>query len=212
MPVALVVSDEVEHGLTPDPGQVDLLLSAGDLPFDYLEYLADAVDKPAVLVPGNHDPELGGYRWHHGLPLRAGLPAAWPGPRGWLSADGIVVQVEGLRIAGLGGSVRYTGGPNQWTQREQSRRARRLTRRVGGPVDVLLTHSPPRGVGDRDDPVHHGFDCLHDVVRRLRPSWLLHGHIHPYGERLDEHQLGSTRVRNVVGAQLLDLTTEVTQH
>ncbi|WP_199433931.1 metallophosphoesterase family protein [Qaidamihabitans albus] len=215
MPRALVVADEVDerlwtgavHGLS-----VDLVLSAGDLPFDYLEFLSSALDRPLVFVPGNHDPDLSGFTRYGGLSMRDGFPARWPGPAGGTNADGHVVDAAGLRIAGLGGSVRYSDGPNQWTQAQQARRARRLMRRArwrawrdGGPVDVLLTHSPPRGVGDRDDPPHHGFGCLHPAVRRLRPDWLLHGHIHPYGEHPAEHRIDGTRVRNVVGAHVLEL-------
>ncbi|MBK1788926.1 metallophosphoesterase family protein [Prauserella cavernicola] len=209
MPRALVVADEVDERLWTDRARrlsVDLVLAAGDLPFGYLEHLANALEKPLVFVPGNHDPELTGYTRRRGLVLRAGFPARWPGPEGGVDADARVVEVAGLRVAGLGGSLRYNDGPNQWSQRQQARRARRLVRRAGAaPVDVLLTHAPPRGVGDREDRAHQGFDCLHRVVRRLRPDWLLHGHIHPHGERLAEHRIDGTRVRNVVGAQVLEL-------
>lgn len=207
---ALVVSDEVDHHLTADTlaaMPVDLLLSAGDLPVDYLEFLVDVVDRPAVLVPGNHDAELGGFRWSAGQATAAGMPTTWPGPGGWRNADGCVVEVAGLRIAGLGGCVRYGDGPNQWTQAQQARRARRLVRRCRGGVDVLLTHTPPRGVGDRDDPAHQGFDCLHELVERIRPRWLLHGHVHPYGEAVPDRPLGDTTVRNVVGSGIVDIDT-----
>ena len=102
---ALAVSDEVESWAlvtaTARPG-VDLVVAAGDLPFDYLAGIVDRVDRPGVLVPGNHDPEIDDP-----------LP-------GWVDADGQVVDVAGLRIAGLGGCVRYRPGPNQWTEREQA--------------------------------------------------------------------------------------------
>ncbi|MFF5990163.1 metallophosphoesterase family protein [Prauserella flavalba] len=209
MPRVLVVADEVDEKLWTDCAQslsVDLVLGAGDLPFDYLEHLADTLEKPLVFVPGNHDPDLTGYTRYRGVVFRAGFPARWPGPCGGVNADGRVVEVAGLRIAGLGGSIRYNEGPNQWTQRQQARRARRLVRAArGSAVDVLLTHSPPRGVGDREDRPHQGFDCLHRTVERLRPRWLLHGHIHPHGEKVRAHHLGETRVRNVVGAHVLDL-------
>lgn len=206
---ALVVADEVDESLWCGRDvdlSVDVVLGAGDLPFGYLEHLADLVDVPVVFVPGNHDPDLTGFTRHRGLSLRGGMPTSWPGPAGGIDADGRVVDVAGLRIAGLGGSVHYNGGPNQWTQRVQARRARRLVRRARGrPVDVLLTHSPPRGVGDREDPPHHGFDCLHATVRRLRPRWLLHGHIHPYGEAVADRRIDDTAVRNVVGSHVLEL-------
>ncbi|GAB3481980.1 metallophosphoesterase family protein [Amycolatopsis cihanbeyliensis] len=215
MPTALVVADEVDerlYGGAVRSFDVHLVLGAGDIPFDYLEFLACAVDRPLVFVPGNHDPDLSGFTRYGGLSMRDGFPASWPGPAGGINADGRVVDVAGLRIAGLGGCVRYNEGPNQWTQAQQARRARgleraarRRARKDGGAVDVLLAHSPPRHVGDREDPPHHGFDCLHRTVRRLRPRWLLHGHIHPHGEHLPAHRLGGTEVRNVVGYHLLDL-------
>lgn len=219
MPRALVVADEVESGLWTDAVRshsVDLVLAAGDLPFDYLEFLVDALDRPGVFVPGNHDPDLTGFGRFAGMATRAGFPDRWPGPRGWVNADTRVVDVAGLRIAGLGGSIRYNDGGNQWTQRQQARRARRLERaarrarrRDGGRVHVLLTHSPPRGVGDRDDPPHRGFGCLHQTVQRLQPDWLLHGHIHPHGEHSAEYRMGTTRVRNVVGRHIIEFTTDV---
>lgn len=212
---ALVVSDEVEAGLRCGVARrfdVDLVVAAGDLPFDYLTEICDTVDRPGVLVPGNHDPDISGFTQRAGLWMRAGLPAAWPGPAGFADADGRVVDVAGLRIAGLGGSVRYRPGPNQWTQREQAgrarklvRTARRMTRRDGRPVDVLLTHAPPRRCGDREDGPHHGFDCLHDVVAALRPRLLLHGHIHPFGQPAPDRFLGDTRVVNVVGRRVMEL-------
>jgi hypothetical protein len=213
----LAVADEVDEGLSADLGRArgaELILACGDLPFDYLAYLMNGLDVPLVFVPGNHDPELSGFRTSRaGLTLHAGLPEAAPWPAGAINADVRVVDVLGLRIAGLGGSLRYSDGPNQYTQREFARRAWRLRmrawwrRRDGHGVDVLLTHAPPRGVGDAEDPPHRGFDALHGVVARLRPPLLLHGHIHPYGEPTPDRVLDGTTVRNVVGRHFFDIPT-----
>ena len=216
MPKALVVSDEVDERLwTAAAGtfSVDLVLGAGDLPYTYLEFLANTLDKPCVFVPGNHDPDLSGYTRYGGLSMKDGFPAAWPGPQGGINADGTVVDIAGLRVAGLGGSIRYNDGPNQWTEPQQARRARklvrtaeRLRRKDGRGVDVLLTHAPPLGLGDRDDPPHRGFQCLHRTIEQLRPKWLLHGHIHPHGEPVPDRTAGETRLRNVVGHQVMEFT------
>jgi predicted phosphodiesterase len=211
VPKLLTVSDEIVESLWTERvaerfGSVDLVLAAGDLPFDYLDFLASALDRPLVFVPGNHDADLSAYSRRRGMWLAAGFPARYPGPRGAVNADGRVVEVAGLRIAGLGGSIRYNEGPNQWTERQQSRRAARLVRAARGrPVDVLLTHSPPLGVGDRDDPPHRGFACLHTVVERLQPTVLVHGHIHPYGQPVPDRSMGETRVLNTVGYRILDV-------
>lgn len=210
----LAVSDEEIAALPAGAAglRVDIVIGAGDLPYAYLAELGDRTDRPGVFVPGNHDPDISGYAQRAGLWMRAGQPCSWPGPAGFTDADGRVVDVGGLRFAGLGGCVRYNTGSNQWTQRQQRRRARRLvwtarrrTRRDGGPVDVLLTHAPPRGCGDREDRPHHGFECLHRVVEALRPRVLVHGHIHPYGEPVPDRMLGATRVVNVVGRKVLDI-------
>ncbi|UKD54298.1 metallophosphoesterase [Amycolatopsis sp. FU40] len=214
MPKALVVADEADERLwTSAVGslRVDLVVAAGDLPFAYLEFLAGMLDVPCVFVPGNHDPDLSGYTRYGGLSMKDGFPTEWPGPAGGINADGRIVDIAGLRIAGLGGSIRYRDGPNQWTQRQQARRARRLERRFrwrkwrdGNGIDILLTHSPPRHLGDREDPPHQGFTCLHRTIDTLRPQWLLHGHIHPHGEPVPDRMAGHTRIRNVVGYQVME--------
>jgi Icc-related predicted phosphoesterase len=219
----LAVSDEVDPRLeTPLAKRLhpDVLLAAGDLEKDYLEYLTNLFEVPLVFVPGNHDPDQSDLRRSRGgLLLRAGLPAAEIGPAGGLNADGVVVDVGlgtgALRVAGLGGSIRYRPGPNQYSQREQGRRGRRLVRRAhraqrrdGRDIDILLTHSPPLGCGDADDPPHRGFAALHDVVTALRPRLLLHGHIHPFGQPAPDRFLDDTRVVNVVGHKLLEFDAE----
>jgi len=213
----LAISDEVDEALAADPGPVrgaDLIVSCGDLPFEYLGSLMNALDVPLVFVPGNHDPDLSGYRSSRaGLTLRAGMPVREPWPGGAVNADGHVVDAAGLRVAGLGGCLRYRDGPNQYTDRQQARRAFALRtaarwrrQRDGRGVDVLLTHAPPRGVGDGDDPPHRGFIALHRLTSALRPAALLHGHVHPvraYGAAAVSGRIGSTMVCNVTGWHLL---------
>src|ERR1700744_2368622 len=82
----LAGSDEVDEAVAADPGPVlgaDLIVACGDLPFEYLGSLMNALDKPLIFVPGNHDPDVSGYRSSRaGLTLRAGLPARPPWPAG----------------------------------------------------------------------------------------------------------------------------------
>jgi Icc-related predicted phosphoesterase len=173
--------------------QVDLVLGAGDLAWDYLEELVALLGVPAAFVPGNHDPRIG-----------RGTPT---GPPGMINLDEQVLTVGGLRLAGLGGCVRYNEGAHQYTQKQYDRRARRLLKQARGaaPVDVLLTHAPPLGLGDDDDPSHLGISALHGVVEALRPTWHLHGHIHPFGMRKSDRVVGPTTIRNVIPWQVLDI-------
>jgi Icc-related predicted phosphoesterase len=173
--------------------QVDLVVAAGDLPWGYLETLVSLVGAPAAFVPGNHDPVIG-----------RGTPTA---PPGMVSVDGLARDVGGLRIAGLGGCVRYNNGAHQYTQREYDAQARRLLKTVRGaaPVDVLLTHAPPLGLGDEDDPSHLGISALHGVLETLQPSWHLHGHIHPFGMSKGDRHVGPTTIRNVIPWQVIEI-------
>lgn len=175
--------------------EVDLVLAAGDLSWDYLEALAGLIDAPAGFVPGNHEPTI-----------KRGSPTA---PPGWIDLDGQARLLGGLRVAGLGGCVRYNDGEHQYTQKQYDRRARDLlkaVRRVSdAPVDVLLTHAPPLGLGDETDPSHLGISALHGVIETLEPTWHLHGHIHPYGMHKPDRQLGPTTIRNVIPWQVIDI-------
>ena len=143
---------------------IDLVLSCGDLPADYLSFLTCFTNAPIVYVHGNHDD------CYEKKP-----------PEGCLCADGKVVLVNGLRILGLGGSIRYRpDAHHMYTEKEMSRRIaslRGLLRRTRG-FDILLTHSPVRGVGDQDNHTHRGFECFGPLLEQYRPAVMVHGHVH----------------------------------
>lgn len=217
----LAVADEVDESLYYERVrrlQPDLVVACGDLPFDYLEYLVTMLNVPLLFVPGNHDPDLRAQPETLGAedfsrPFLVGsLSQERAGPLGCVNIDGRVVDAGGLRVAGLGGSIRYREGPNQYTQRQMGARAVALELRIGRkglwdrrPVDILATHSAPLGVGDGDDPTHRGFSSFHRLTARVRPKLLLHGHVHPYGRLTRRRELGGTTVVNVVGRKMLDV-------
>jgi hypothetical protein len=217
----LAVADEVDESLYNERVRrlsPDLVVACGDLPFDYLEYLVTMLNVPLLYVPGNHDPDLrlrpqplSGEDFTRPF-LLGSLRRERAGPLGCTNIDGRVVDAAGLRLAGLGGSIRYREGPNQYTQRQMAARALALQLRAQRkalwdrrPVDILATHSAPLGVGDGDDPTHRGFASFHALTARLRPKMLLHGHVHPYGRLALRRELGETAVVNVVGRQVLDI-------
>jgi len=201
------VADEVDDALYEDGRQQlkpDLILSAGDLPFDYLENLVTRAAVPLLYVPGNHDADVKFHRGTYG-PVVVEEPI--PGPEGCDNVDGKILEVDGLRIAGLGGSIRYREGPNQYTQAAMRRRALalELRARLRKPPDVLLTHSPPRGLGDGDDLPHQGFEAFNRLLTVLHPRLMVHGHLHPYGRQRQDRQLGGTLIVNAVPHRLLEL-------
>ena len=143
---------------------IDLILSAGDLPSSYLSFITCFTNAPVVYVHGNHDDKY-----------------AQKPPEGCLCADGKVVQLKGVRILGLGGSLRYRpDAVNMYSEQEMEDRIRSLRwnlRSTGG-FDILLTHSPIRGVGDQEHISHRGFECFGPLLDKYRPAVMIHGHVH----------------------------------
>jgi Icc-related predicted phosphoesterase len=171
---------------------IDLVLSAGDLPMEYLGFISASLNKPIFFVFGNHHlKHLSRFRrWglqgdaHRLAPPEPGMTE---NRFGSTYIGGRVVSYQGLILAGLGGCKRYNKGENQFTEWQLLRRIllmmpRLLFNRVfhGRAVDILLTHAPPYQINDRPDPTHEGFKVLRWFVRTFRPRYLLHGHIHLY--------------------------------
>jgi Icc-related predicted phosphoesterase len=180
------------------------------LPFDYLEYLVSRLDVPLLYVPGNHDPSLKSpdLTW---MPLGSQF-APIPGPAGCDNIDGQVVDVGGLRIAGLGGSLRYKAGPNQYSQAQMRWRALKLEFRIRlkrvrhrRKLDILVTHAPPYGVAEAKDAAHVGFVAFVGLIRHFQPLLAVHGHVHPYGRVLPERRIGVTRVINVIPSRVIEI-------
>ena len=140
----------------------DLIISCGDLSPEYLEFLVTMAGCPLFYVHGNHDDA---YRRE---------------PQGCVCIDDRVVEYEGLRIMGLGGSFRYRDGEYMYTEKQMKSRVRRLwpslLRRRG--IDILVTHAPARGLNDLDTIPHRGFECFNELLDRYKPKLYLHGHIH----------------------------------
>lgn len=184
----------------PAPG---LLVGCGDLPYEYLEFLVTVYNLPLLYVPGNHDPE------YH-------LPDPRSYAQGCDNLDGRLLTVRGLRVAGLGGSVVYQpGSPNQYSQTQFTLRALRLLPRLlwlrlrGQPLDILITHSPPWGIHDDDDPPHRGLKGLNLLLQWARPRYLLHGHTLFYRQNLQSHttRVAQTEVINVYPFRALEIET-----
>ena len=142
---------------------IDLILSCGDLHPQYLSFLATFFQGPILYVHGNHDDR------YHETP-----------PEGCTCIDGKIYEFEGVRILGLGGSMRYKPGAHQYSQKEMNRRIRRLSfslwRKKG--FDILLTHSPAWHLNDGEDLPHKGFQGFRYLLDRYAPRYFVHGHIH----------------------------------
>ena len=155
----------------------DLIISCGDLDPRYLSFLVTLSAGPGLYVHGNHD---GKYEQ---------IP-----PEGCTCIEDEIYEYEGIRILGLGGSMRYTGGAHQYTEKEMQKRVRKLRwklwRKKG--FDILVTHAPAYQLNDGRDLPHQGFKVFRDLMEKYRPRFFLHGHVHMnYGrnqKRYDRYQ------------------------
>jgi len=205
----LAVADEVDDRLYGPVlkqryADTDLVVSCGDLPLYYLEFIVSTLDVPLLYVRGNHAP---------GQMLATGEMKTEP--EGCIDIDGRVVRRKGLLIAGLGGSMRYSDGPNQYSEREMRARAVRLYPRLylnkwryGRYLDILVTHAAPFGIHDGEDLCHSGFRTFIDFMRRFRPRYLLHGHMHVYTPNVvTETRFEDTTVLNAFRYRVVELDT-----
>ena len=195
----LVISDEEcpalwDHYVPGRLSEFDLILSCGDLKAEYLSFLVTMARCPVLYVHGNHD---SGY--------------AQKPPEGCDCIDGHIVSYNGLRILGLGGCRKYHPGAHQYTERQMARRISKLRFRLwrSKGVDLIVSHAPPAGVGDAEDPAHRGFDAFLPLLEKYCPKYLLHGHVHlRYGQSQQRlRTYADTQVINVSERYVLDIPT-----
>jgi Icc-related predicted phosphoesterase len=180
----LCVSDQIDpliytSSIKQRHSDVDFVISAGDLPMDYLDFIISTLNKPLFFVLGNHhvdeftqnNPGLGNDFNYCGATF----------------VESKIRHESGFLVAGLGGCMRYNRGENQFTNFEMNIRILKLIPALvfnrlfrGRFLDILLTHASPRGIHDREDKCHQGFKCFLWFMRIFKPRFLVHGHIHLY--------------------------------
>lgn len=151
---------------------IDLVVSCGDMPPVYLEFIVSVLNRPLFYVRGNHDERYDTY------------------PPGGENLHRKVVRFKGLTFAGLEGSIRYNDAPIQYNEFDMSMMVMRMApgmlfrkTRQGHGVDVLVTHSPAWGIHDLPDRPHNGFKSLLRFMEWYKPRYMLHGHVHTYDRR-----------------------------
>ncbi|MCZ7542744.1 MAG: hypothetical protein M5R40_04050 [Anaerolineae bacterium] len=166
----LAVSDETNTPLynasilRQRAGDAQLIISCGDLPTTYLDFIASVLCRPLLYVRGNHfwQDSRQGERLHG------------------RNLDNRVVKERGLLIGGLEGSMRYKPGAAQYTDGEMWAKFVGMMPRLvlnrlvhGRALDILVTHAAPFGVHDRPDLTHQGvprFPAPHGVVQAEVPD------------------------------------------
>jgi len=186
----LVLSDQESRSLyeyfSPEKiAGVDLIIACGDLKPEYLEFFATMGNVPLVYILGNHD------KWYSRKTAS-----------GCVCIENDIYEYNGIRILGLGGSMRYhPDASNQYSESEMSKRIKKLWWKLHQHkgFDILVTHSPAYGFHDLDDLPHQGFQCFHELIEHYKPKLFIHGHVHAnYGSGgfKREDMLGNTKVVN----------------
>ncbi len=168
---------------------IDFIISAGDLGNDYLDYLFTTLNKDIIYVNGNHV-----YKKGHDISFCKNI-------------DGKIIKYKGLKIFGLGGSKKYSYQENQYSEFE-------MTQRIilnlgyllwGKKLDIMVTHTPPRRINDREDFTHQGFEVFHKILKYFKPKLWIHGHIHLVSHMdTQETIVGDTRIINAYGYKVIE--------
>ena len=151
------------HRRLRDLPEADILVHSGDFTMsgseaetlDFLEWLCDLPYRHKVLVAGNHDACL--YR---------------------ATLDGLDDNVNYL--CDSGGEIegaKFWGVP-MFMEDCVSGHQEQLYVAIPDDTDVLVTHTPPYGIPDRDGSILYGSRELLEKVRAIRPVLHLFGHIH----------------------------------
>ena len=174
---------------------IDVIISCGDLPPEYLSLLLNAFNAPLYYVSGNHD-----------IRNRGNLP------QGGFDLHGRLEKIKGLRFLGLEGSHWYNGGLYQYTEAQMGAVIRRLRPKIWWHkgIDVVVTHAPPRHIHDAEDLCHRGFKSFRRLIDKYHPKYFIHGHIHRYfsdpGERVTI--VDATKVLNTYGYNILEIKAD----
>jgi Icc-related predicted phosphoesterase len=179
---------------------IDAVLCAGDVPLEYIDYLASAFEKPVFYVVGDHH----FYTETKQLPIAQAVD--------FLCAKKTIAGKTVL-IAGASGSLRHNNNPAQYTDSQMSLRLLALLPsllfnkiRYGRYLDIFLTHVPPKDINDFEESAFRGFPCYKRFIERFKPKFHVHGHIHLYNQkdpRVTAH--GSTTVVNASGHYVIEI-------
>ncbi len=173
---------------------IDVIVSCGDMPSVYLEYITSILNVPLLYVRGNHD-----ERYEEN-------------PPGGDDLHGRLIEYGGLTFYGLEGSMKYNRSHIQYTDGQMTRMVMRAYPTLAynqlqrGGLDILVTHSPPAGIHDEQDIPHRGFKGLLKFMDWYRPRYLLHGHVHTWDRRkTTETKYEDTCVMNINPVTVLEV-------
>ena len=206
-----------------------MVLCAGDLPMDYVDFIVSTLNKPTYFVFGNHD--LKEFGFYHKVRSSGAHPYMQPMQNDDMSHNHGAVyagfkslvlkkmpiqcdnkKTSPLLLVGISGSIRYNNGEDQYTDFQMFIKLLKLVpallwnkMRYGRYLDIFLTHATPRKIHDKEDPCHKGFTSFNWFIERFQPKYMIHGHIHLYdaqAPRVTVH--GKTTIINAFSKYIFD--------
>lgn len=183
---------------------IEIVIGCGDLPYYYLEFTMTALNVPLYYVRGNHAHKV-----------EYTIRGEQTEPQGGCDLHRRNLIYKNLLMAGVEGSLRYRPGPYQYSSAEMWGHVFSLVPgffqnkiRYQRYLDIFISHAPPKGIHDQEDPAHQGVAAFNWLIKVFKPRYHLHGHIHVYHPWvITETQVNETLVVNAFGHKKIDLDT-----
>lgn len=181
MKIWTISDTHTKHWQLEIPEDVDMVIHAGDSTNSKVDYknateFTDFIDwfdeldiKHKVIIGGNHD------YWATDNKLRKFMLEG----TNIHYLENSYVEIEGIKIFG----TPYTPNFGDWYFMRSRERLGRMFADVDEPMDILVSHGPPKGILDiapisRAAFEHAGDNALLKLVERLSPIYHIFGHIH----------------------------------
>lgn len=168
------------HSHITIPNDIDMLLFAGDAAnyknleynnteyTDFINWLQKLNVKYKVVIAGNHDRSLLSYTYRNML-IDIGVY--------YLEND--YIEIQGLKIWGSPITPEF----NNWFFTCARENTNKYWQHIPEDTDILITHGPPKGIGDLCVIEGGLFECAGDsallkAVMKIKPLLHVFGHIH----------------------------------
>ncbi len=175
----MVIADDETLPASLPAESADVLISCGDLADSViLECASRCGCRHILAVKGNHD-------------------SSGKFPANIVDLHFSTEKIDNVAFGGFAGAWRYKPKGNfLFDQAEVKNMLRPFPK-----VDVFIAHNSPRGIHDREDDVHLGFEDFVQYIDTAQPSLFLHGHQH----LSTTTQRGATTVAGIFGSQLIEI-------
>lgn len=161
----------------------DLVIGAGDfcnarVGIEAAMELLEPISGKAIYVPGNAESID---------ELRGATDAT--------VLHGEAIVVDGIRVFGIGYAVPVTPF-GEWSCDLDEETAAGMLAACEAPCDILVSHSPPKGVADLNSSgMSLGSTSVREVIERVQPTYCFCGHIHDSWNK--QGTIGKTQVHNL---------------